>query len=67
MTVGTGEVVHPVTTGTRPFGNGDHPGPVMRILEHGGVNGTDMAIATLILMYRHRVARRVTTDTEGGV
>lgn len=64
---GTGEIVDAVTTGAGPFGDDVHPWPIEWILQHGWVDGTDMAIATLVFMHRHRVSRRVTTHTEGGV
>lgn len=60
-----GEIVAAMTIGTCTFGDGDHPGPVDGILEHCRVDGADVAIAALVGMDGHRVACRVTADTEG--
>ena len=63
----SGEIVAAVTVGTCAFGDGDHSCPVDGILEHRRVNGADVTIAALVGMDRHRVACRVTADTEGVV
>lgn len=64
---GPGEIVDAVTSGTGPFGDGIYSWPIDWILQHGRVDSTDMAIAALVFMYRHRVVRRMTSDTERSV
>lgn len=64
---GSGEIVDAVTTGTSTFGDGIYPWPVEWILQHGRVDGANVAITALVGMNSHRGAHRVTTDTERGV
>jgi hypothetical protein len=63
-----GEIVRAVTSGAICIRrDGVNPWPVAGQLEHRGRDGTDMTIATLIGMDRHRVVGRMTANTERGV
>ena len=65
--LGVGKVVGPMALNTGGIlGDGDDPWPVGRTLQYRR-NGTDMAVAALLGMDSHWVARCMTADTEGCV